>query len=79
MRAVMDRKADTRHKVQLGGIVVKAGAGSVDAFALLGLLVEQTDRFSDPTEVARLRQLGREFHERTARVKLEATHDDLAV
>ena len=75
----MDRKADTRHKVQLGGIVVKAGAGHVDAFALLGLLVEQIDRFSDPAEEQRLRQLGREFHERTTRAKLEPTRDDLAV
>ena len=78
-RAVMDRKADTRHKVQLGGIVVKAGAGHVDAFALLSLLVEQIHRLNDPAKEQKLRQVGRDFHDRTARAKLESTHDDLAV
>jgi hypothetical protein len=75
----MDRKADTRTKIQLGGIVVKAGAGHVDAFALLGLLVEQIDRLNDPAKQQQLRQLGREFHERTTRAKQETAHDDLAV
>ena len=74
----MDRKADTRHKILLGGIVVKAGAGRVDAYALLGLLVEQLHRFNDPADEQKLRQLGRNFHDRTARAKLETTHDDLA-
>ncbi len=30
------RKADTRHKIQLGGLIIKAGLGHVDAMALLG-------------------------------------------
>ena len=75
----MDRKADTRHKVQLGGIVVKAGAGHVDAFALLSLLVEQMHRLNDPVKQQHLRQLGREFHERTTREKIQSARDDLAV
>jgi hypothetical protein len=33
------RKADTRHKIQPGGLTIKAGLGHVDAMALLGLLV----------------------------------------
>jgi Conjugal transfer protein TraD len=73
------RKADTRTKIQLGGIVIKAGVGAVDAFALLGLLVEQSNRFSDQAEVQNLRRLGREFHERTTREKMQPAHDDLAV
>ena len=75
----MDRKADTRRKVQLGGIVVKAGAGHVDAFALLGLLVEQIDRLNDPAQQQKLRQLGRDFHDRTTRAKLQSARDDLEV
>ena len=52
---------------------------NVDAFALLGLLVEQMHRFNDPAEEQKMRQFGRDFHERTARDKLESAHDDLAV
>ena len=59
------RKADTRTKIQLGGIVIKAGVGAVDAFALLGLLVEQSNRLHDPIEEKKLRDLGREFANRT--------------
>ena len=55
------RKADARHKIQLGGIVIKAGLGSIDAYALLGLLVEHADRVKDPGEQQRLRQIGRTF------------------
>ena len=55
------RKADARHKIQLGGIVIKAGLGSIDAYALLGLLVEHADRVKDPGEQQRLRQIGRDF------------------
>jgi hypothetical protein len=57
----MARKADTRRKIQLGGIVIKAGMGTVDAYALLGLLVEQSDRLMDPASQHSLRQLGRDF------------------
>ncbi len=56
-----ERKADTRHKIKLGGIVIKAGAGTVDAYALLGLLVEQISRLQDPAEQQRLRDIGRAF------------------
>ncbi len=34
------RKADTRHKIQLGGLVVKAGLSSEPTNVLLGLLCE---------------------------------------
>ena len=62
------RKADARHKIQLGGIVVKAGLGSIDAYALLGLLLEHADTVKDPGEQQRLRQIGRAHAAATAAI-----------
>jgi Conjugal transfer protein TraD len=62
------RKAETRHKIQLGGIVIKAGLGSIDAYALLGLLLEHADTLKDPGEQQRLRQIGRDHAAATASV-----------
>jgi hypothetical protein len=36
----MERAADTRRKIQLGGLVIKAGLADESAAVLLGLLVE---------------------------------------
>ena len=55
------RKADTRHKIQLGGLVIKAGLGHIDAMALLGLLVMHGDAARDPGEQQHLREVGRTF------------------
>jgi hypothetical protein len=33
-----DRRLDTRHKIQLGGLVIKAGLGEEEAAVILGLL-----------------------------------------
>ena len=55
------RKADTRHKIQLGGLIIKAGLGHVDAMALLGLLVTHRDAARDPGEQKHLRAVGRAF------------------
>ena len=55
------RKADTRHKIQLGGLVIKAGLGHVDAMALLGLLVMHGDAARDPGEQQHLREVGRTY------------------
>ncbi len=55
------RKADTRHKIQLGGLVIKAGLGHIDAMALLGLLVTHRDTARDPGEQQHLREVGRAF------------------
>ena len=55
------RKADTRHKIQLGGLIIKAGLGHVDAMALLGLLVTHRDTARDPGEQQHLREVGRAF------------------
>jgi Conjugal transfer protein TraD len=62
------RKADARHKIQLGGIVIKAGLGSIDAYALLGLLLEHADTIKDPGEQQRLRQIGRDHAAATATI-----------
>ena len=55
------RKADTRQKIQLGGLIIKAGLGHVDAMALLGLLVTHGDAARDPGEQQHLRDVGRAF------------------
>ena len=55
------RKADTRHKIQLGGLVIKAGLGQIDAMALLGLLVTHRDAARDPGEQQHYREVGRAF------------------
>lgn len=55
------RKADTRHKIQLGGLIIKAGLGQIDAMALLGLLVTHRDAARDPGEQQHFREVGRAF------------------
>ena len=62
------RKADARHKIQLGGLIIKAGLGSIDAYALLGLLLEHADTVKDPGEQQRLRQIGRDHAAATAAI-----------
>ncbi len=59
------RKADTRHKIQLGGLVIKAGLGQIDAMALLGLLVTHRETICDPGEQQHLREVGRAFVSQT--------------
>lgn len=52
------RKADAHRKITLGGLVIKAGLGELDAATLLGLLVDGAARVADPEIAARLRQIG---------------------
>jgi hypothetical protein len=55
------RKADTRAKIQLGGLIVKAGLGSEQAPVLLGLLLAAAKALSGPDGTAareRWRQAG---------------------
>jgi hypothetical protein len=42
------RKADTRNKIQLGGLIVKAGLAEEPAAVLLGLLLEAAGTLSGP-------------------------------
>lgn len=37
--SVQARKEDTRHKIQLGGLVIKAGMGDEDKAVVLGALL----------------------------------------
>ncbi len=46
------RKADNRNKIQLGGLVVKAGLGSEQAPVLLGLLLAAAKALSGPDGTA---------------------------
>ncbi|WMT92936.1 conjugal transfer protein TraD [Pelagibacterium sp. H642] len=53
------RRKDTREKIQLGGLIVKAGLRYEKRALLLGLLLEAADRIrGDETERARLLALG---------------------
>jgi hypothetical protein len=42
------RKADTRRKIQLGGLIVKAGLAEEEAAVLLGLLLAAAKALSAP-------------------------------
>jgi hypothetical protein len=60
-----DRKKDTREKIQLGGLVVKAGLREMNKAVLLAWLGELAERLkSNPGEWARLEAIGkREFED----------------
>jgi hypothetical protein len=42
------RKADTRHKIQLGGLVIKAGLGDEAAAVILGALLTAAEDLAGP-------------------------------
>jgi|688.fasta_scaffold308307_1 hypothetical protein len=50
------RKADTRHKIQLGGLIIKAGLDQESSSILLGLLCDAKERLS--AERDRWRMIG---------------------
>jgi hypothetical protein len=54
-----DRKKDTREKIQLGGLIVKAGLRYEKRVLLLGLLMDGAHRITgDPNERERLTTIG---------------------
>ena len=53
------RKEDARHKIQLGGLIIKAGLGDEDTLILYGALVELADALDKPGERDRLMTRGR--------------------
>jgi hypothetical protein len=59
--AVIERKRDTRHKIQLGGLVIKAGLGNEPPAVILGALIAAAKALSGPNAEAtreRLKQEG---------------------
>lgn len=55
------RKKDTREKIELGGLIVKAGLRYEKRSLLLGLLIDASRRIKgDETEIARLAAIGAE-------------------
>jgi len=54
----MERKQDTREKIQLGGLIVKVGLRDEDKDALLGGLVELAQTLQNPKEHMRLAAIG---------------------
>ncbi len=54
-----DRRKDTREKIQLGGLIAKAGLRYEKRALLLGLLIDGGDRIKNiPSERERLLALG---------------------
>jgi len=56
----MERKLDTREKIQLGGLIVKVGLRDEDKDAILGGLVELAQTLQIAKERDRLKVLGQE-------------------
>ena len=55
------RKRDTREKIELGGLIVKAGLCYEKRALLLGLLIDASKRIKgDDTERSRLTSIGAE-------------------
>ena len=58
-RTALDaRKQDAREKIELGGLIVKAGLREADRAIILGALIELVQRIGDPDEGERLRRIG---------------------
>ncbi len=57
-----ERKADAHAKIQLGGLIVKAGLAEMPRDQLLGLLIEGRERARDPAIAEQFARRGaREF------------------
>ncbi len=53
------RKRDAREKIELGGLVVKAGLREADRAVLLGAMIELSRQANNQSEWSRLRAIGR--------------------
>ena len=43
----MDRKLDTRHKIELGGLVIKSKLGDYPKSIILGILIEAANKIAE--------------------------------
>lgn len=53
-----DRRAETRDKIQLGGLIVKAGLGAAPKALILGILLEGIAAAADPARRDSLTAIG---------------------
>lgn len=53
------RKRDAREKIELGGLVVKAGLREADQAVVLGAMIELSKHSNNQSEWSRLRAIGR--------------------
>ncbi len=56
---MLSRKKNTREKIQLGGLIVKAGLRETDKAVLLGILMDASERLGDKNERDRWRAIGK--------------------
>ena len=72
----MDRKKDAREKIQLGGLIVKAGLRETDKAILLGILTDAAKRLGDINERDRWRPIGKAaFKDDTQKSNVDADPD----
>jgi len=57
---VADRRKDAREKIELGGLLVKAGLRNADKAFLYGMILEGSEALNDANEKKRLTALGRQ-------------------
>ena len=74
----MERKLDTREKIQLGGLVVKVGLRNEDKDALLGGLIELAETLQNPNEHTRLAKLGEKNFNMETETISSSSNDDAA-
>lgn len=55
---VADRRKDAREKIELGGLLVKAGLRNADKAFLYGMILEGSKALDNISEMQRLRTLG---------------------
>ena len=58
MNTSLARRLDARHKIALGGLLIKAGLRDADKAFILGLILDGVERSRDPDIAARMRSKG---------------------